>query len=213
MLCLVTDRRRLAPVARTRQDELLALDRQIAEAIAAGVDLIQIRERDLPARVLLDVAARAVTAARGSKTRLVVNDRMDVALAAAAHGVHVRSDGPPVPVVRTIAPEGWIVGRSIHGASEAAAHADADYVLLGAIFPSQSKEPGAPGVGLDELRAAAAAAPRTSIVAIGGVTPENAAACIDAGASGVAAIGAFMHAETSGRSMADLVRKFREAVG
>jgi thiamine-phosphate pyrophosphorylase len=89
-----------------------------------------------------------------------------------------------------LGPPGWLVGRSIHSTAEAVTHGSADYLLLGTVFPSQSK-PGAPTIGLDGLRAAAGAC-AAPILAIGGVDPSNAGACIAAGARGIAAIGAFL---------------------
>lgn len=189
-LCLVTDRHRLAPRARTDRDALRALDAQLDAAIAAGVELIQIRERDLEAGVLAAFVRRVMERAHGQAVAILVNDRTDVALASGASGVHLRADGPPVERVRGLGSPGWLVGRSIHSAAEAVAHGRADYLLLGTVFPSESK-PGAPAIGLDGLRAAAGASP-APILAIGGVDPSNAGACIAAGAMGIAAIGAFL---------------------
>jgi thiamine-phosphate diphosphorylase len=191
VLCLVTDRQRLAPGARTEREALRALEAQLAAAIAAGVDLIQIRERDLESGVLAAFVRGVIARAQGAPTAIVVNDRADVALVSGAGGVHLRSDGPPVERVRGLGPPGWIVGRSIHSAAEALTHGSADYLLLGTVFPSESKPAGSPAIGLEGLRAAAGAGP-APILAIGGVDPANAAACISAGASGIAAIGAFL---------------------
>lgn len=150
---------------------------------------MQIRERDLDAGPLGALAAAAVTRAAGRRTRIVVNDRLDVALAAGA-GVHLRADGVPVARARAIAPPGMLIGRSIHDLSEASDATGADYAIFGSVFPTRSK-PDAAAAGLDRLAtiARAVAAP---VLAIGGVTPENARACLDAGAAGVAAIGVFL---------------------
>jgi thiamine-phosphate pyrophosphorylase len=191
ILCLVTDRRRLAPDARTEREAITALEDQLAIAIDAGVDLIQIRERDLPAGILVDLVRRVVTRAQATSVVVVVNDRADVALAAAAGGVHLRSDGPPIERVRGLGARGWLVGRSTHSAAEAATHGRADYLLLGTVFPSESKQDGASTIGLDGLRAAVGAG-RAPILAIGGVNPTNAPDCVAAGARGIAAIGAFL---------------------
>lgn len=189
-LCLVTDRRRAAPDARTDAAALQALHRQLDEAMGAGLDLIQIRERDLEAAALRafvrDVVARAPSA-----TRVLVNDRADVALAAGAAGVHVRSDGPAASRVRSIGPAAWFVGRSAHTAEECAAAGDADYVIFGTVFPSASKPQGSAIAGVAGLHAACAAA-AVPVLAIGGVTPAGGPACRDAGAAGLAAIGAFL---------------------
>jgi thiamine-phosphate pyrophosphorylase len=190
-LCLVTDRRRLTPQARTTRDELAALEAVLDEAAAAGIDVIQVRERDLGAADLAAFVARVVRRTRGTATRVVVNERADVARVAGADGVHLRSDGPPVDRIRAWGPPTWWVGRSIHSAAEGEGHQSADYLLFGTMFPSTSKPAGAPVAGLAALGEAvrASAAP---IWAIGGVTPETARACIDAGARGVAAIAAFL---------------------
>src|SRR5262249_4440021 len=107
MLCLVTDRRRFDP----RGDGLLA---QIAGAVAAGIDLVQIRERDLATVDLAALTSAALRAAFGSRTSIVVNDRIDVALACGAAGVHLRADSVGVADARRIAPSGFLVGRSVH---------------------------------------------------------------------------------------------------
>src|SRR5207248_78303 len=85
-----------------------------------GVDLVQLRERDLEAALLYDLVAQAVDDARGSGTRILVNDRLDVAIAAGADGVHLRADSIPAAAARSIAPDGFLVGRSIHAAAGAA---------------------------------------------------------------------------------------------
>jgi thiamine-phosphate diphosphorylase len=123
----------------------------------------------------------------------VVNDRADVALAAGADGVHLRSDGPLVADVRGLAsePGPWIVGRSVHGVSDAHDHDDADYLLFGTVFAGGSKGEAVPPQGLESL-AHAAAASRAPVLAIGGVTPARTRALMAAGAAGVAAIGAFV---------------------
>lgn len=198
-ICLVTDRRRLSPEARTTRDEVLELGRWLEQAVAAGVDLIQLRERDLPARALADLARAVMASARGSSTRVVVNDRADVAIACDCDGVHLRGDGPPISRVRTLTPRGdFLVGRSIHSVEEATTHADADYLLFGSVFDSGDK----PGRGLDALRSVTESARRGpgragsgSVIAIGGITVPRAAQCIAAGAAGVAAIRLFLPPE------------------
>jgi len=191
-ICLITDRRQLSPDARTVRDEVTALMRWLEDAVRAGVDLIQLRERDLPAQVLCEVATAVRRAAEGSNTQVVVNERADVALAAGCDGVHLRSDGPPVERVRALAPRApgpWVIGRSVHTVEEAQAHASADYLLFGAVFDSGPK----PGRGLDALRRAAlAGGAAPTVIAIGGITASRAAACMAAGASGVAAIRLFL---------------------
>jgi thiamine-phosphate pyrophosphorylase len=189
-ICLVTDRLAVTPDARTRRGEIAGLERQLDEAIAAGVDLIQIRERDLDAATLRALATRVVARAAAA-TRVVVNDRADVARAAGAAGVHLRGTGPPIARVRAIGPGGWLVGRSVHTADEARLAADADYLLFGTVFASRSKPADAPVAGVGGLRAAAAAS-AAPVLAIGGLTPARVAVCRQAGAAGVAAVGVFL---------------------
>jgi thiamine-phosphate diphosphorylase len=191
MICLVTDRRRLAGASADPDAAIACLARQAKHAVDAGVDLIQVREPDLEAGLLarLVTALLAVTAA--SSTRLVVNDRLDVALACGAAGVHLRADSIPVTAARRLAPAGFLVGRSVHGVAEAAAAADADYLIAGTVFPSASKPATAPLLGIDGLRAIVAAASRP-VLAIGGMAGERIGAAAAAGAAGCAAIGLFM---------------------
>jgi thiamine-phosphate pyrophosphorylase len=191
-VCVVTDRRQLSPDARTARDEVMALTRWLEDAVPAGIDLIQLRERDLPARLLAEAARAVRRLAEGSSTRVVVNDRADVAVAAGCDGVHLRGDGPDVARMRALAPEGrrngsWMVGRSVHSGSEARTHGEAHYLLFGAVFPSGPK----PGRGLEALRDVVASTP-APVLAIGGLTAARAAACVAAGAAGVAAIGLFL---------------------
>lgn len=185
-ICLVTDRRQLSPSARTVRDEATALIHWLEEAITAGVDLIQLRERDLPARLMADVARAVAAGAAGSSTCVVVNDRADVAIACACDGVHLRGDGPPVARVREL--RNLLIGRSVHSVEEAQVYGDADYLIFGAVYDSGPK----PGRGLEALRAVANAARGPGIIAIGGITVPRAAECLAAGATGVAAIRIFL---------------------
>ncbi len=195
MLCLVTDRRRRPPVA------------QAAEAAAAGVDLVHVRERDLDAAALSTLVAGVVAATRGSSTRVVVNDRLDVAIACGADGVHLRGDSIPPARARTMAPAGFLVGCSVRSVSEAiAAGRHADYLVAGTVFPTASK----PGLehllGLTGL-AAIASAVAVPVLAIGGVSVERAGAVAAAGAGGLAAITLFTETE---RPIKEVVRILRE---
>jgi thiamine-phosphate pyrophosphorylase len=192
-LCLVTDRRAVAPDARTVSAQLAALERQLDEAIEAGIDLIQLREGDLSARDLLALGARVGTRARQTKTRVLVNDRADVALTIPDAGLHLKSDGPPVSVVRTLAGTDRLIGRSTHDPVNNRLVDGADFLVFGTVFPSASKPAGAPAAGVDALgRACAAVA--IPVLAIGGVTRERVGDCRRAGAAGIAAIGIFLPA-------------------
>lgn len=173
------------------QAELRVLREQLDQAAAAGIDLIQIRERDLEAAALVAFVADLVRGVPAT-TRIIVNDRADIAWAGGAAGVHLRSDGPAPSRVRHLAGTRLtLVGRSIHSALEASAAADADYLIFGTVFPSGSKPAGTHVAGSEGLRAACRATPRP-VLAIGGITPARVAGCRTAGAAGVAAIGAFL---------------------
>jgi thiamine-phosphate pyrophosphorylase len=187
---LVSDRRRLLPSARTDAAQLSALEAQVEEAMTAGVDVVQLRERDLDGGVLCALARRVLRRAAGGGTRILINDRADVAAASRAHGVHVRGDGPAIARVRTVLPEAAIIGRSVHSVDEVHRHGDADYLMFGSVFATESK-PGGAATGLEALREATIAS-HVPVVAIGGITAETAAACIEAGARGLAAIGMFL---------------------
>jgi len=199
-ICLVTDRSRLPaspPEANADLPALGPLAERLTLAGQAGVDLLQIREPDLSAAELSalvrDVRTRLADAgAAAASARLVVNERVDVALAAEADGVHLKSDSIPTALVRRHVPAGFLVGRSVHSIDEArAAEAEgADYVIFGTVFPSGSKPRGHRTAGLDAL-AMVAQAVHVPVLAIGGMSLNTVAAAADAGAAGVAAIGLF----------------------
>jgi thiamine-phosphate diphosphorylase len=184
VLCLVTDRRRCGG-----EDRLVQI---VREAAAAGVHLVQLREKDLEGRWLYELARRCVAAARGTRTRVLVSDRLDVALAAGAHGVHLPSRGVPAARARAVAPPGFLIGRSVHAVDEgrtATERGGLDYLIFGTVFATASK-PGIAPAGLDALRELAAAVP-LPVLAIGGMAPGRLPAVAAAGAAGFAAIGFF----------------------
>jgi thiamine-phosphate diphosphorylase len=186
IICLVTDRQRLGGGHR-------CLLEQTKYAIGAGVDLIQLREHDLDAAELADLAGALVMETQGSSTRLVVNDRLDVALATGAHGVHLRQSSIGVEAARRMAPPGFLIGCSVHNADEAAAAVGADYLIAGTIFESPSKPDVSRHLGTDGLEDLAHIA-NVPVLAIGGVTVDRVAAIACTGARGIAAIGLFMTA-------------------
>jgi len=201
-VCYVTDRKSLIPAA--AEAISIKILENIRTAIGAGVDWIQIREKNLPARELLDLArlAAQMADARGGKAlqpaRIIVNDRLDVALAAGAHGVHLGQASPVAgDVVRWCrsgnAPTDFAIGVSCHSLEDArnAQDAKVDYIFFGPIFETPSKkEFGAPQ-GLQKLAEVCRAVPTIDLIAIGGVNAENAASCIRSGAAGIAAIRMF----------------------
>jgi len=191
MICLVTDRRRLAAAGSSPADARRCLIEQVRYAVDAGIDLVQVRERDLEAGPLAELVVDLLGVTRHSSTRVVVNDRIDVAIACGADGVHLRGDSIPVGAARQLAPEGFLIGRSVHGRDEAVASGDADYLIAGTVFRSVSKEPSAPLIGIDGLRGIVEAVDRP-VLAIGGINEAQVGAVAAAGAAGFAAIGLFM---------------------
>jgi thiamine-phosphate pyrophosphorylase len=195
-LCLVTDRH-LRPVVE-----------QCSEAVQAGVDLIQVRERDLDGRRLATLVAELVRLTRGTATRVVVNDRLDVALACGADGVHLRGDSIPPEAARAIAPAGFLIGRSVHAEQDAkTAAASVDYLVAGTVFPTPSKAGLTEWLGVEGLARICRSVP-VPVLAIGGVTVDRLPGLAAAGAAGIAAIGLFANAR---QSLTDVVVDVRTA--
>lgn len=147
----------------------------------------------MSARVLFELAQRAAEITRGSRTRLLVNDRFDVARAAGADGVHLTTQSLPASIVRQRCGEDFLIGVSTHSLEEArtASEMGADFVVFGPVFETESKRIFGPPHGVDKLREVAEALRGFPVVAIGGVDRENMSECLRAGASGVAAIRLF----------------------
>lgn len=164
--------------------------RLVEAAVSAEVPLFQIREKMLPARVLYELTTRAVGITHGSNTRLLVNDRSDVAGAAGAGGVHLTTQSIPASVVRKIYGPEFLIGVSSHSRTEArAAQAGgANFVVFGPIFDTASKREFGEPQGLAKLQELTSELGEFPVIAIGGITLDNVAACFAAGAGGVAAI-------------------------
>ena len=167
--------------------ESLDILQLVQAAVEAEVPLFQIREKSLPARELYELTSRAIEVTRGSKTRLLVNDRADIARAAGADGVHLTSQSLPADVVRNVFGSDFLIGVSTHSLEEARAarNGGADFVVFGPVF---EKHGFSTPQGLDKLRKITSELGDFPVLAIGGISLENAAACLDAGASGIAAI-------------------------
>jgi thiamine-phosphate pyrophosphorylase len=205
VVCYVTDRRSLVPSE--ARDEAAPLLEKIRAAARAGVDWVQIREKDLSSRNLFALVCASVAAAneladgKGErKTQIYVNDRLDVALAARAAGVHLGGESlPAADVVRWCragnAPAEFRIGASCHSAEAAqeAEQSGADYVFFGPVFETPSKKSFGPPQGTERLSRVCGAV-RIPVIAIGGVNETNAQECIRAGATGVAAIRLFQGA-------------------
>lgn len=193
VICLVTDRHRLAGGSDA------ALIDCMAAAARAGVHLIQIRERDLGARALARIATAAVEAVRGTSARILINDRTDIALAAGAHGVHLRGDSVAASRLREMVPAGFLIGRSVHSADEADRHTRAgglDYLLFGTVFETSSK-PGLTGSGCRMLAAVARVTP-LPVLGIGGMDLSRMETVAGTGAAGFAGIGLFTDSSPDG---------------
>ena len=200
-LCLITDRQRCGGSP---------LEDVVDEAIKGGVNLIQLREKDLPTGELLALAIRLREVTRG-RALLVINDRLDVAMAAGADGVHLPENGLPVAIARWLLGQHTLIGRSVHS-EEAAAEAEqagADYVQLGTIYATESK-PDAKPAGPDLVRKVSGAV-AIPVLAVGGVRAENAADVIEAGASGASVISAIEAAADPQAAARQLVEAMREA--
>ena len=177
-LCLVTDRQLCGESA---------LVERVAHAVKGGVDLVQLREKDLHGAQLLDLATR-LRHAIGDRALLVVNERVDVAAALPADGVQLGEDAVPVPAARRILGPDMLIGRSVHSVDGAgqAVRDGADFLLVGTMFASRShpgEEPAGPG-----LLARIAARYSLPAIGIGGITADNCHQVMEAGASGVAVI-------------------------
>ncbi|MGH9683134.1 MAG: thiamine phosphate synthase [Candidatus Acidiferrales bacterium] len=206
IICYVTDRKAFAV-----SEGIAGTLERIQMAASAGIDWIQVREKDLSTRELLGLACDAVASARrDAAARVIVNDRFDVSLAAGAAGVHLGRESVPVDeVVRwhrgRNAPEGFLVGASCHDVEQAreAASSGADYIFFGPVFETPSKRACGGPQGLERLRRVCREVPVPAI-AIGGVNARNAADCIRAGAAGIAAIRLFQEA-TDPQALAEIM--------
>ena len=187
-----------------------ALVEAVAQAVANGVNLVQMREKDLPDAAQLALAHRLREAAGGAAL-LFVNDSLSVAEASGADGVHLGERSRTVASARAAAARPLLIGRSAHDADAArnAAAQGAALIVAGAIHPSPTHPGQTPaGVGLVSACAAAVDVP---VVAIGGIAPGNAGAVMEAGAAGVAVISAILGAPDPGEAAAELAASVRSA--
>jgi len=197
-ICFITDRH--ATGGRPLLDVVRA-------AVAGGVDVVQIRERDLDGRALLDLVKAALDIAKsaGGRCRIVVNNRLDVALAAKAAGVHLPAEGLPVGAVKGLVPKRFMIGRSIHSLAEAreAEKAGVGYLIFGPVFETPSKAEFGPPHGPQVLRKVAESV-RIPIWAIGGIDAERAIEIRGLPIAGIAAIRAIAAAMDPAQAVRDL---------
>ena len=170
---------------------------QVARLCEGGARVVQLREKHLSPREFYAEAEEALRIARVCGVKLIINDRADMALALGADGVHVGQDDMPPEAARALLGEGAVVGFSTHGVEQAiaAARLPVDYIAVGPIFATASKENPDPAVGLEGLRRVREAVGRFPLVAIGGVTRENSPSVLAAGADSVAVISALLSPE------------------
>jgi len=203
-LCYITDRRQLRSVS---------LAAVIREAVRAGVDIVQVREKDLTSRELITLLEEAWSATRepGMRgARVVVNDRVDVALAGGADGAHLAAHSMPAQVVRRFVPRAFLIGVSCHSLGEAMAaeSGGADYLVLGPVFETPSKLGYGAPLGLEKLRDITSRI-RIPVLALGGITVERTRPCLEAGASGIAGIRIFQDCESVQERVRELRAQFK----
>ena len=193
-LCLVTDR------SIVEEGTLVS---RVAEAVAGGVDMVQLREKDLPGGLLLELAV-ALRDAIAGRALLIINDRADVASAVGAAGVQLGEEGLPVDAARHVLGAGSLIGRSVHsesGASQSAAQG-CDFLLVGTMY-STSSHPGATPAGPSLLRRIGEGC-RLPLIGIGGITHTNASQVLESGATGVAVISSILGSPKPGEAAKEI---------
>lgn len=175
--------------------EFVDILRLVADAAAVKVSLIQLREKNLSGRVLFELTSQAAQLTRGTQTRLLVNDRADIARAGGADGVHLTTTSLGVDVIRRTFGSKFLIGVSTHSIDEArfAREAHADFAVWGPVFATESKTVYGEPQGVTKLHTVARDVAPFPLVALGGINLENFEACLKAGASGIAGIGLFQN--------------------
>jgi len=197
ILYLIT-RGATAETTTPHSEEFQNILRQVSAAVTAGIQLIQIREKQLTARVLFELASSVVAIARGTSTRVMVNDRSDIAAGAGADGVHLTMRSLSPAVIRKTFGAKFLIGASTHSLIEArdAASQGADFAVFGPIFPSPSKERHGQPLGPRLLNEAARELAPFPLIGLGGISIHNVNDCLLAGAQGIAGITMFSTANS-----------------
>lgn len=179
---------------------------QIAAAVDAGIDFVQIREKQMTARALFELTERAVALTRGTNTRILVNDRADIAAGACADGVHLTTQSIDVAIIRQKFGEEFLIGASTHTLTEAVTARDqgADFVVFGPVYETPSKRLYGSPVGLGKLEEVTRTLEGFPLLALGGISIDNAKDCLEAGAAGIAGISLFGDAGSLQRVAAEI---------
>lgn len=183
----------MTPATDQSSPEFYGLIELVQAGVNANLSLIQIREKRATARTLFDLSEAAAKITTGSQTRLLVNDRADVAKAAGADGVHLTSDSLSTRVVRQRFGEDFLIGVSTHSQNEVlmAKSGGADFAVFGPVFTTPSKVAYGEPLGIDRLKEVVGVSEGLPILAIGGISLSNSRACFQSGAAGLAAIRLF----------------------
>lgn len=180
--------------------------------LASGVGILQLRHKDAFDRDLFEATERVAARCRAAGVTFIINDRADIARLVDAGGVHVGQEDMPVAEVRRLLGDDQVLGFSTHNPAQLASATDADYVALGPIFGTASKENPDPVVGLDQLREWRGLNDRP-LVAIGGITLETAAAVLGAGADSVAVISALYPDPLTPDTLAERLQAWKKTLG
>jgi thiamine-phosphate pyrophosphorylase len=199
------------PATQPASKELQQILELVRRAVGAEIDFIQIREKNLSASVLYELAHAASAITSGSATKLLINDRADVAASAGADGVHLAASSLRTEVVRRTFGADFLIGVSTHSENEvlAAQREGADFAVFGPVFETDSKTQYGPALGLKILAAVCSTVAPFPILALGGVTESLTRTCVAAGARGVAGISMFQDSNRL-REIAEAIRDARE---
>lgn len=204
LVYLITDRK---AGLRTQHDTTTETGLQleaVRQAVVAGCQLVQVRERDLSAAELYRFVEHVIEIAHPAGALVLVNDRVDVAMAAGADGVHLRASSLRSNVVRGRFGDDLLIGVSVHSVDEVKQNEDADFLVLGPVFETQSKLKFGRPLGLDVLKHGVGAA-TVPLLGIGGINLGNFRSVLDTGTAGIAAIGLFTNAETAAENVRTLL--------